>query len=395
MDIIYHEYILCASRHKRLLMYLKYMNKKIIWTVVAIIIIVIIGVSVSRPSQKPQSNNPIKIGAVLSLSGFAAPWGEYGKNGINLAVKNINDAGGINGRKVEVIFEDDHTDGKLAVSAFNKLVTIDHVNGVIGGVFDFTAQPILPIALNDKIAFVSPSNFRIAGGFDLNDQSFVMLTDFDKTIQKIKPFIASSTIKKLAVVHYQSSFGVEIEKTLAGVMKDLGRADVIDNPYTQIGDNDWKTTIIKLKNKGVDGVFLDMVGNDPLTFLKQAKQLGFTPIVMSYNGALDAFANETDKSPLNNVVILNWEVTTKLFADMYQKAYNMTATKSVDKFFDATYVLAQAIAHSSDNSQVASYIAKTKFTTPNGTISFAPNHSVEDINVQVQVMKDGVLGVWR
>ena len=373
-----------------------YMNTKISWSIIAIILVVIVGVSISRNTNTQQTSaNPIKIGAVLSLTGFAAPWGEYAKQGIDLAVKNINDAGGIDGRKVEVIIEDDKTDGKQAVGAFQKLTSIDHVQGIIGGVFDFTAQPIIPLALNSKLPFISGSNFRIAGGFDLNDQSFVMLTDFNTTIRKIEPYIASSSIKKLAVVHYQSTFGGEVEKTLDSVMKDLGRGDVVDSSYAKIGDNDWKTTIIKLKNQGVDAVFLDMVGNDPLIFLKQAKQLGFTPTIMSYNGTLDAFVHESDKSLLNNVVILNWEITTPKFSNMFTKAYGIEATKSADKYFDAVYVMAQGIANSSDTSEVSAYIVKNLFVTPNGTISFTANHAVRDTNVQVEVMKDGVAVPWK
>jgi len=372
------------------------MNKKIIWSIVAIIIIIVIGVFISRSSNNTSqsNNNPIKIGAVLSLTGFAAPWGEYAKDGIDLAVKNINASGGINGRQVQVTFEDDATDGKQAVSAFNKLISIDHVQGVIGGVFDFTAQPLIPLALNNKITFISPSNFRIAGGFDLNDQSFVMLTDFNKTIQKLEPYLASSSIKKLAVVHYQSTFGSEISKTLNSVMTDLGRGGAIDAPYPSLGITDWKTTIIKLKSEGVDAVFLDMVGNDPLTFLRQAKQLGFAPQVISYNGIRDAFTNPSDQSLLSNVTILNWEVTTPAFADMYKQAYGTEATKSADKYFEAVYVLAQSIANSYDTAGVAGYIASTTFTTPNGVVSFTPDHAVKDTNVEIQVMRGGVAVPW-
>lgn len=370
--------------------------KKTIWTLIGIaVVIVAVALVTKSPNTSPISNNPIKIGAVLSLTGDAAPWGEYGKNGINLAVQTINTTGGIGGRKVEVVIEDDHTDPKQGVSAFNKLVSLDHVQGVIGGVFDFTAQPLIPLALNNRLTFISPSNFRIAGGFELNDQSFVMLTDFDKTIRKLEPFIASSSIKRLAVVHFKSTFGAEIAKTLDGVMKGLGRGGIIDESYGQIGNNDFKTAITKLKKQGVDGVFLDMVANDPLIFLTQAKQLGFHPAVITYNGSLDAFANEADKSPLNDAVILNWEITSSQFSDLYQKSYNMAPTKSADKYFDAVYVLAKGIAEAGDQSKVADYIAKNSFTSPNSSTSFTPYHAVQDTSVQVQIMKGGKLVNWK
>lgn len=370
--------------------------KKSTYIILAIIIIVLAVVLVKNNKPKVSTANPIKIGAVLSLTGVAAPWGEYAQNGINLAVKMINDNGGINGREVVVAIENDNTDPKQAVSAYDKLVSVDKVQGVIGGVFDFVTQPLIPLALTNKLTFISPSNFYISGGFELNDQSFVMLTEFNQTIKKLTPYITNSSIKKLAVVHFQSTFGGEISKTLDGVMKDLGRAGVIDEAYNQIGNNDFRTTIIKLKNEGVDAVFLDMVGNDPLNFLTQAKQLGFAPTIMTYNSALDAFANETDKSPLEGVVFLNWEITTPQFASLYQNAYGITPTKSADKYFDAVYVLAQSIANSADSSQASAYMAKNTFKTPNSSsIAFTSKHSVQDTLTKVQIMKNGTLVEWQ
>jgi branched-chain amino acid transport system substrate-binding protein len=366
------------------------MNKKI-YTVLGIIAVVVIVIAIAKNSQKTPNisltNSPIKIGAILSLTGDAAPWGEYAKNGINLAVKNINDNGGIDGRLVQVVIEDDHTDPKQGVSAWNKLTTIDHVQGVIGGVFDFTAQPLIPLAHEAKIAYISPSNFRIAGGFDLNDQSFVMLTDFSTVIRALKNELNQSSVKKLAVVHFKSTFGNEIAKTLGTVMNELGKRNIIDESYGQIGNNDFKTLIIKLKQENVDTVFLDAVANDPLIFFKQSRDLNFHPQIITYNGALDAFQTESEKSLTKNSLILNWEVTSSEFNTLYQAAYGAPATKSADKNFDAVYVLSNAIAHSDSTANVAVYIESHSVKTPNANISFTPNHTVDHVNVEVQTIK--------
>ncbi len=364
--------------------------KKIIIAIVAVLIVALIVVNIKGKKENTSNNQPIKIGAVISLTGFAAPWGEYAKNGMELAVKNINDGGGINGRNIELVIEDDHTDGKEAVSAYNKLLSINKVHGVIGGVFDFTAQPLIPLALNNRLTFISPSNFRIAGGFDLNEHSFVMLTDFSKVIRELKTYIQKENIKNLAVVHFQSTFGNEIANTLDVVMKENGHTGIVNEEYAKIGDNNFRTTIAKLKAKNVEAVFLDMVGNDPVNFLIQSKQLGFAPKFISYNGVEDSFAQESDKSLLENVVILNWEVSSSEFSELYKNAYDIVPTKSADKYFDAVYVLAQGIARSNDKAQVASYIVNNSFTTPNSTVKFTSDHAVENVSVEVQVIKNGV-----
>lgn len=364
---------------------------------ISIVIAVIVGILVllsliNKDGSKMVNDRPIMIGAVISLTGDASPWGEFAKRGMELAENAINRSGGIKGRKVEIIFEDDHTDPKQGVSAFNKLNSIDKVDGIIGGVFDFTAQPLFPLALNNNLALISPSNFRIADGFELNSQTFVMLTDFDKTIRKIEPYIASSSFKKMAVVHFESTFGKEIAKTIGEINAQLGIGKIVDESYSSIGNNDFKTTIIKLKNQKVDAVFLDMVANDPINFLRQAKQLDYSPTIITYNGIIDSFAMESDKSLLEGVVILNWEVASNEFNKLFAATYNMSATKSVDKYFDAVYVMANAIANSSDRASVAEYVSKNTFSTLNNdSISFNDNHVVDNIQVKVQVMKAGKL----
>ena len=367
------------------------MNKKIGYLVGLVLVFVIIVVGVKKISFSRSTTDSITIGAVISLTGGASPWGAYGKNGIDLAVKTMNASGGINGRAVKVVMEDDHTDPKQGVSAFQKLVTTDKVQGIIGGVFDFTAQPLIPLAATNDIPFISPANFHIAGGFDLNEQSFVMLSDLDKTVSKLEPVITSKSFKKMAVIHYQSTFGKEIAKTLTTMTRRLEKGDSMDVPYSQIGNNDWKTMILKLKKEGVDAVFLDMVANDPLTFMKQARQLGFAPVVITYNGALDAFIDKGDKELLENVTVLNWEVSSPAFIKLYQDEYGVLPAKSAEKYFNATYVLATALANTSRSSQASQYIATHSFVTPSGAIVFTPEHSIKDSKVEVGVVRNGSL----
>lgn len=367
------------------------MNKKTIWVILVIVILV----GAYAMTKKQNSNEAIKIGAVLSLTGDAAPWGEASRNGILLAAKSINQSGGIDGRQVEVIFEDDHTDGKQAVSAYNKLVNVDHVSGIIGSVFDFTTQPLLPLAELNKIALITPPNFRIPDSFELGSQSFTLLTDFDDMVRYYKEFLGQEKIKKVAVVHYTSTWGVEISKVIGEIMSFYGKSKPIEEVYTGFGNNDFKTTIAKLKSAGVDTVFIDMLGADTANFLKRSKELDFRPTILTYMGALEAFNDGKDKSMIENIALVNWEITSKDFNEAYQKEFGKPAGKSADKSFDALYVMANAIAKTSQKSEVADYIAKNTFKTPNATIKFTPEHTVESTPVEIQVVRNGVLVPWK
>src|SRR3989344_6376843 len=111
------------------------MNKSTIWAVVIIIILIIGGVLIGkRPAtpEVPTTTEPIKIGGVFILTGEGASWGEATRNGMELAIGEINNRGGIDGRKLQAIYEDDGSDPKKAIAAFNKLTEVDGVKFIIG-----------------------------------------------------------------------------------------------------------------------------------------------------------------------------------------------------------------------------------------------------------------------
>ena len=371
------------------------MNKKYIWIVVAVVIVIIIVAVVgSKNTSTPKMGvEPIKIGIVDSLTGVAAPWGEFAKKAVDLAVKEINANGGMNGRPVQIVIEDDHTDGKASVSAYNKLVSIDRVDGVLGGVFDFTALPLIPLAAQNKIALISPQNFRIPGGFDLNDQSFVMMTDFSTVLERLKLYIAESGAKKIAVVHFTSAWGAEIAKTIGSISSELGRGKIIDESYSQLGNNDFKTTISKLKSAGVDAIFIDMFGNDTTSFLTRAREQGFSPKIMTYNGALDGVADTNGL--LDGITVLNWELAGPSFVKLFTNEYSVAPQKSAEKWFDAVYAMANAIANSTSTAAVAPYMASHSVKTPNSTVSFTAAHTAAEIPVEIDIVENGALVPWK
>jgi branched-chain amino acid transport system substrate-binding protein len=368
------------------------MNKTLV-AIIVIVILIIGGWTIyQNQNPTPATGEPVKVGAVISLTGYAAAQGELTQKAIAMAVEDINNQGGINGRPIAVIVEDDHTEAKTAVTAYKKLVNTDKVQAVIGSLWDFTTQPLFPLADQDKITLISPSNFRIAGSFEPGTNSFVMLSDFNKVVSKLGDYLKQSEVKKLAVVRFNSGFGAEIAKTLNETMKALGQEEVIDEPYNEMGSNDFRTTVLKLKQAGVDTVFLDALDVDTLNFLKRSKELGFNPQVITHVLIVDALSNaDVDKSLLEGVVVLNWEVTSADFAKKFESKYGVKPTKSADKAYAAVEVLAQALSKVDDKTQLATYLEGNEFKTAIGTIKFTPDHAVQDIEVQIQSIKNGKL----
>ena len=150
-------------------------NKAIVGIVIAVVFFLVgygVGCGVDRSSGEGQqandtakeeaSNEPIKIGFIGPLTGDAAVYGEPVENVTKLAVKEINASGGINGRPLEVIYEDSLCDGKGAATAMQKLANVDKLEFVIGGFCSSESLGAAPIANEHKIVLFSPGSSSAA-----------------------------------------------------------------------------------------------------------------------------------------------------------------------------------------------------------------------------------------
>lgn len=370
------------------------MNQLIKWIIVIVIIVVVAIIAISyfifKSPSGPVSTEPIKIGAILSLTGYASSYGEYSQKAITLAVDEINGKGGIDRRNVEIIFEDDQTDAKNAVSAFQKLVNVNKVDGVIGSLWDFTTQPLLPLSVENKIVLITPTNFIIKNSFELNKNSFAMMPSFDKVIGSIEGYINNNNINKLGIVRFTSAFGQEIVDNLAEIMKKRGQNNIIDEKYNEIGGNDFRTTILKLKQQNIDAVFIDMFDSDILSFLQRARELKLNIKIITHVAILDLLnRHDVDKNLIENIVFINWEKQPKKFSTMFLEKYGIGPEKSADRSYDAIYVLADAIAKNKSAEDISAYIEQKEFETINGKIKFTDNHIVENLPVEIDVIKNG------
>ena len=107
--------------------------------------------------SKGKTPGTIRIGAVLALTGAASIHGQNEREGLELARKEINSKGGIAGKQVEIIYEDDQTDSAKSVTAIKKLVEVDNINLIIGGTWDFLANADIPVIEEGKAVLLSPS----------------------------------------------------------------------------------------------------------------------------------------------------------------------------------------------------------------------------------------------
>ncbi len=353
-----------------------------------ILILVVVGFIFQNRELENMNNDPIKIGAVLSLTGVAADFGDMALKAMNLAVDEINEQGGIEGRLVELYVEDDQTTPQDAVSAYNKLVGIQGVDAVIGGLFDFTAQPLLSLAKRDEIVFISPINFIRQGSFDMNEYTFVMYPRFDDVVQELNDVIAQREVDSLAMLRFESAFSESIQNTLSR-LEDSGEVDAFTvETYKEIGASDFRTNILKLQDAEPDAIFLDMLDFDTVKYIKEAAALGFDPAIIGHTTLRDVLNNpEFDSKLLNGAIMLDWEIPSEDFVEVFEEVYQERPRRGGVKSYDAVYVLSEAIAQSAP---VHEYLEKTTFSTINTpSLRFTEEHGAESTPIKVYEVVGG------
>lgn len=358
------------------------------------IIIIIIGAGIMRTAFRSQkSTDEIVIGGIFSQTGVAASYGEFSRDGALLAEKMINESGGVNGRSVRVIIEDDATDPKIAMNAYQKLVHADKVKGIIGSNWDFVTQPLLTSALQDDIPLITPSNVRVTGSFELPKTSFTMLTDFSNILEKLREVIIRDDIRRIAIVSYRSTFGDETARVLSSIAKEYNKYHEV-HWYGSIGNNDFRTMILKMKNANIDTVYLDMVGGDPITFIRQARAAGFNPLYISNSAIADSLKmSESDNALFEGMIVINWEDGTggKDFEKAFENHYGKKPQKLAHAAFDAVYILAQSIDKSNETKKPYEIMETEAFVSPFRTISFNKEHTVSSVPVVLGIIRGGVV----
>jgi len=191
-----------------------------------------------------------RIGAYLPLTGWAANYGEDAKRGIELAVEEVNGAGGIRGKKVEVLFEDSGGNPKQAVSAVQKLINIDKVSVVVGGLFSGEALATGPIFQGSK----TPSIATQASHQDVTKPGdYIFRIAPPVTMEYLVLDYAYKVIgaRRYSALLFSTDMGRESAKMAEEYFPKLG-GKIAKIEFFPTGTTDFKTHLLKIKQENPD-----------------------------------------------------------------------------------------------------------------------------------------------
>jgi branched-chain amino acid transport system substrate-binding protein len=318
-----------------------------------IAVIVVFGLVVLSSRLAHAQAKPIKIGHVVPLTGEAAEAGRYQKQGAELAAERINASGGVNGRKVAVVVEDDQTTNPGAVAALQKLLEDKEIPAIIGPIRSTQVQAMLPTINEAKIpVMIGGTNY----GLTHSGSKWVFrFRPHDGMSAKVIAKFAVDDLKlnKVAVVHANDAFGNGGRDMVVAALKELGATPVLDQGYNS-GEKDFTAVVQAIKKSGANALVTYMTFSTDLGILaRQIKQLGAqvtwvgSPSITAIDGrklAGDALYGtygvtdfQVDATP-----------TSKSFAAAYNTKYGLDPDLYAAWSYDAMLVLAEAMKKAPD-----------------------------------------------
>ncbi|MDE0243651.1 MAG: ABC transporter substrate-binding protein [Candidatus Kaiserbacteria bacterium] len=365
---------------------------------IAILIILVIAVTfLYNGSSGSWQSGPVTIGFVGPLTGDAASYGEPIRNAVNVAVDEINNGGGINGREVRVIYEDGKCTGRDAVSAAQKLANVDKVSVIIGGVCSGETLAMLPITEERGVVVLSPS----ASSPDLTGAGsyFFRNSPSDNAGGAFVADVIAEKHDTVAIISEKTDYAQALHNIFSIRYADVGGSIVADEHYAP-ETGDFRSILAKVKAANPSALFINpQIEVAGATIARQARELGigsqfYGSNVLSGSKALEVGGEHVEGMYVFDSPGLNPQnEKARRFLDAYTSQYgDLSIEFYLGAAYDLVHIVANAVAETgtADPDKLRDYLAKmTDFQGVIGTYSFDSNGDITNIGPILKKVEGG------
>ena len=322
--------------------------------VAAMAVTALTGCGSNSGSSSKKDADKYYIGGIGPTTGATAIYGTAVKNGAQIAVDEINAAGGINGKQIEYRFEDDQNDAEKAVNAYNTLKDW----GMQMLVGTTTTAPCIAVAgktASDNLFQITPSASAPSVLSSGNGNIFqVCFTDPNQGIASAQYIAENKLAKKIGIIYDSSDvYSSGIEEKFEAEAKDKGLQIVSKAAFTADSKTDFGTQLQKAKDAGADLLFLPIYYQEASIILKQADTMGYKPKFFGVDGLDGILTVENFDTKLAEDVMLLTpfaadakDKTVQNFVKTYKEKYKDTPNQFAADSYDAVYALKAAIEES-------------------------------------------------
>ncbi len=323
-------------------------RRKIIFSglgVLAVGVAVVALILNSRYSQMEPT--AYRIGVVLSLTGRGGTFGQRALNGMQLAVDGINATEVFRSRPIRLFVEDSRSSTPQALSAFRKLIDIDHVSVAIGLVLSDEVLACAPVANERKVVILSTA----AGSDQIKDAGDYVFRNRESARLQAEA-IAQVTVqrfgfKEVAILHSNAANGISYRDSFRDALQRLGGTVPLALGYNE-GKLDYRAEIERLRSRSPDAVYLAGLDQELGLILKQAREVGFAPQFFSSAGAISqqlldiagagAEGLVSGSAPFNTE---SHDARVRAFVTAFRTRFGETPDFIAANSYDAVHILAE------------------------------------------------------
>lgn len=358
--------------------------------------LIVIGISLFgniNGNAVKNDSDTIKIGFAGILSGEASIYGQSSLAGATLAIKEVNDQGGINGKKVELITEDDKISSVDSVNSYTKLINIDKVVAIISGDASGPAASATPIAQSNGVPVIisaaSAPKITQTGNYifrTMPSDSFQGKYAAEYIYNKIGK-------KKLALIYVNNDWGVGIKDVFEKRYKELGGNIVYKNSFGE-NEKDFKTQFLQVEHTDAEIIYFLAYPDNALAGFKQIKEMNLNIPVMgadAIDGDSAILQSEYSEGIKYTVSKINSPKEFVAKINTLKGFENLKPNIAAATTYDGTKILLDAIEKvGTDRSKIRDEIAQIKYYgISNPVIEFDNNREIKDASAEVKIIKNG------
>ncbi|MBA3594294.1 MAG: ABC transporter substrate-binding protein [Polaromonas sp.] len=236
-------------------------------------------------AQQGVSKTEITLGSIQDLSGPIAGFGKQARLGMLLRVDEINEQGGINGRKLKIIVEDSAYDPKKAVLAAQKLVNQDKIFMMVGHIGTAQNLAAMPVQFDKEVINFFPITAarEMYEPFHKLKYSFAA-TYFDQMRNATPKLVKEKNIKKVCTMYQDDEFGLEVMRGGEAGLKAIGMEFAEKTSYKR-GATDFSSQVAKMKSSGCEMVVLGTIIRETIGAIGESRKTGFSPLFLGSSAA--------------------------------------------------------------------------------------------------------------
>jgi branched-chain amino acid transport system substrate-binding protein len=367
------------------------MNKssKTVWLVIAAVVVIgLVWWGASRNNMA--SGDAIKIGYIGPLTGDISSIGTVNKAAIQVAVDEVNAAGGVNGKKIEMLYEDGSCNPLTAVSAAQKLINVEGV-GIILGECSTEVSAFGPMAMEKKVIVMgvvtSAPSLSTLGKYFFRDYPS------DTLAGKFEADYAYNTLgaRKVAILYHEGDYGLGLKNVFTEEFQKLGGSITIAEGAPQTA-TDYRTSLSKIKAANPDLIYAPMYPDGATLAMIQASQLGMKTKFFGSDGFDDPKLQKAVSG--KGTFLFAIPATAALPPALQQKISAITGKPDMPvgtgNSYDAVKIIAAAIAKAgTDPDKLAAALRATQYDGVSGRIEFDQNGDITTAGYTVKQIQNG------